>query len=121
MKVQEKESKRQARHDRIRSKISGTEKQPRLALHRSLKNLSAQVIDDTVGKTLIGLSTLSKVVVEKVKSGGNVEGAKVFGEIFAQEALKKGIKKVAFDRGGYMYHGRIKAFAEAARQAGMEF
>lgn len=122
MKVQDKEAQRLARHERIRSQISGTKDRPRLAVHRSLKNLTAQVIDDSDGKTLIGLSTLSKPVVEHVKNkGGNVEGAKVFGKIFAEEALKKGIKKVSFDRGGYMYHGRVKAFAEAAREAGMEF
>lgn len=122
MKVQEKETQRRARHERIRAKISGTKQRPRLSVHRSLKNLTAQVIDDVEGKTLIGLSTLSTAVAEKVKkNGGNVEGAKVFGQIFAQEALKKGIKKVAFDRGGYLYHGRVKAFAEAAREAGMEF
>ncbi len=122
MKVQDKEAQRLARHQRVRSKISGTTERPRLSVHRSLKNLSAQVIDDAEGKTLIGLSTLSKPVVEHVKNkGGNVEGAKLFGKIFAQEALKKGIKRVAFDRGGYMYHGRVKAFAEAAREAGMEF
>ena len=121
MNIQDKEIKHQARRARIRTKISGSQKRPRLAIHRSLNNLTAQVIDDTLGKTLVGLSTFSKVVAEQVKNGGNVEGAKIFGKLFAEEALKKGIKLVAFDRGGYLYHGRVKAFAEAAREAGMEF
>ena len=102
--------------------MSGTPAQPRLCVHRSLKNLTAQVIDDSSGKILLGLSTLSKNVRDKVnKIGGNVESATIFGNIFAQEAQKKGIKKVCFDRGGVVYHGRVKAFADAARAAGMEF
>ena len=116
-----KEVKRVYRHERIRKGISGSTERPRLCLHRSLNNLQAQIIDDTVGKVLIGKSTLAKDVKSKVKAGGNVKAATALGEALAAEALKKGIKKVAFDRGGYLYHGRIKAFAEAARKGGLEF
>jgi len=116
-----KEQKRIFRHERIRDGLSGTPDRPRLCLHRSLNNLQAQIVDDSVGKILIGKSTLAKDVKSKLKSGGNVNAATALGEALAAEAIKKGIKKVAFDRGGYMYHGRIKAFAEAARKAGLEF
>ncbi len=86
-----------------------------------MNNLQAQIVDDSAGKVLIGKSTLAKDVKSKAKTGGNVSAASVLGEVLATEAIKKGIKKVAFDRGGYLYHGRIKAFAEAARRAGLEF
>lgn len=119
--TKQKEYSRVLRHRRIRKKLYGTKEQPRLVLHRSLKNLQAQVIVDTESKTLFGLSTLSKGVADQVSNGGNVEGAKAFGKIFAEKALEKGIKKVCFDRGGYIYHGRVKAFADALREGGMEF
>ncbi len=109
------------RHQRIRKVLSGTNQRPRLCLHRSLNNLMAQIIDDAAGKILLGKSTLAKDVRSKSKTGGNISAAAVLGQAVAQEAIQKGIKKVAFDRGGYLYHGRIKAFAEAARQAGLEF
>jgi large subunit ribosomal protein L18 len=116
-----KEQQRVFRHQRIREGLSGTSQRPRLCLHRSLNNLQAQIVDDSSGKVLIGKSTLAKDVKTKSKTGGNVNAATVLGEVLAVEAIKKGIKKVAFDRGGYLYHGRIKAFAEAARRAGLEF
>lgn len=116
-----KEQQRIYRHERIRKELVGTPDRPRLCLHRSLNNLQAQIIDDSVGKVLIGKSTLAKDVKSKSKTGGNVGAAVILGEALALEAIKKGIKKVAFDRGGYLYHGRIKAFAEAARRAGLEF
>ncbi len=116
-----KEQQRIFRHQRIRNGLNGTPERPRLCLHRSLNNLQAQIIDDSAGKVLLGKSTLAKDVKSKSKTGGNVNAAGVLGEILALEAIKKGIKKVAFDRGGYLYHGRIKAFAEAARRAGLEF
>ena len=116
-----KEQQRVYRHDRIRKDLAGTAERPRLCLHRSLNNLQAQIIDDSVGKVLIGKSTLAKEIKSKSKSGGNVSAATELGQALASEAIKKGIKKVAFDRGGYLYHGRIKAFAEAARKAGLEF
>ncbi len=117
----QREIKRIYKHERVRRHIDGTPQRPRLCLHRSLKNLSAQVIDDLSQKVLFGRSTLSKDIREKVKDGGNVEGAVVFGELFAAKVKAAGITKVAFDRGGYIYHGRIKAFAEGARKGGLEF
>jgi len=116
-----KEQSRIYRHRRIRKKIVGTSDMPRLCVHRSLKNLSAQIVDDSTQKVILGLSTLSKKCKEKFKSGGNVEAAKLLGELIAKNAVDKGIKKVCFDRGGYIYHGRVKAFAQAAREAGLEF
>ena len=119
--IKEKKIKRIARHERIRKHMVGTPDRLRLAVSRSLKNLSAQVIDDTQGKVLFGLSTLSKDVREKIKDGGNVKAAAALGALMADFAKKKGVTKVCFDRGGYLYHGRIKAFAEAARKGGLEF
>ncbi len=116
-----KDVKRHFRHQRIRKTVVGTTQRPRLCLHRSLKNIQAQIVDDETGKVLLGKSTLAKDVRSKIKTGGNQKAAEVLGETFAVEAVKKGIKQVAFDRGGYLYHGRIKAFAEAARKAGLEF
>ena len=116
-----KEVKRIFRHQRIRKRVSGTPDQLRLCVHRSLKNMHAQIIDDTKRKVLYGLSTLDKGLRSKIKSGGNVNAAEILGEELARKAQEKGIKKVCFDRGGYLYHGRIKAFAEAARKGGLEF
>lgn len=115
------ESKRLARHDRIRKVVKGTAERPRLCVHRSLKNLYAQLVDDVQGKVLFGLSTRNKGVAAKGVDGGNVAGASALGLAFAQEAKGKGISRVCFDRGGYLYHGRVKAFAEAAREGGLEF
>ena len=115
------EFKRKSRHQRIRKVVRGTTERPRLYVHRSLQNFYAQLIDDVQGKVLFGLSTRNKSVAAKAKSGGNIAGASALGELFAQEAKGKGIEKVCFDRGGYLYHGRVKAFAEAARQGGLEF
>ncbi|MFA5060419.1 MAG: 50S ribosomal protein L18 [Candidatus Omnitrophota bacterium] len=119
--VNQREVKRFYRHKRIRQKVSGTSQRPRVCVHRSLNNLQAQAIDDIAGKIIFALSTLDKNVRSKAKSGGNVQAAVVLGEAFAVKALEKGIKKISFDRGGYMYHGRIKAFADAARKGGLEF
>jgi large subunit ribosomal protein L18 len=115
------ETKRIYRHRRIRKTMSGTAARPRLCVHRSLKNMSVSLIDDSTAKVITGLSTLAKEVKSKVKSGGNVKGAEALGEVFATMLLAKGIKAVCFDRGGYIYHGRVKAFADAARKAGLEF
>lgn len=117
----DKEVKRIGRHKRIRKKIAGTSDQPRLCIHRSLTNFYAQIVDDSTGKVLFGMSTRNKVMSGKIKYGGNVAAASALGELFAAEVQKKGIKKVCFDRGGYLYHGRVKAFAEGARKSGMEF
>jgi len=108
---------RQRIHTRIRRKLSGTAERPRLAVHRSLNHIYAQVIDDQSGTTVASASTMTL----KVKSGGNVNAAKEVGKAVAEKAQEKGIKKVVFDRGGYLYHGRIKALADAAREAGLEF
>lgn len=119
--LSDKEQQRLYRHKRIREHVNGTPQRPRLCVHRSLNNLQAQIIDDMDGRILMGKSTLAPELKDKLKSGGNVVAASLLGEALADEALKKGIKKVAFDRGGYLYHGRIKAFAEAARKKGLAF
>ena len=108
---------RQRIHVRIREKLSGTTERPRLNVYRSLNHIYAQVIDDQKGETLVSASTLSL----KVKTGGNVAAAKEIGKAVAEAAVEKGIKKVVFDRGGFLYHGRIKALADAAREGGLEF
>ncbi len=120
-KLHQTELKRVFRHKRIRNKISGTLDRPRLCVHRSHKNFHVQIIDDVEGKIIMGMSTLRKDLKNKLKNGGNKEAAQELGKIFAQAAQKKGVKKVSFDRGGYLYHGRVKAFADAAREAGLEF
>jgi large subunit ribosomal protein L18 len=106
---------RQRIHARIREKLSGTTERPRLNVYRSLNHIYAQVIDDQKGETLVSASTI------KMKNGGNVSAAKEIGKAVAEAAVAKGIKRVVFDRGGYLYHGRIKALADAAREAGLEF
>lgn len=109
------------RHRRIRIGIQGSPERPRLVVHRSLKNLYAQLIDDTKDKTIFTLSTLDKQIREKFPYAGNIKAAGFFGEVFAQLAKEKGITKIVFDRGGYLYHGRVKAFAESLRKGGVEF
>ena len=106
---------RQRIHQRIRRKLAGTAERPRLNVYRSLNHIYAQVIDDQKGETLVSASSI------KLKTGGNVASAKEIGKAVAELAVKKGIKKVVFDRGCYLYHGRIKALADAAREAGLEF
>lgn len=109
------------RHSRIRVKISGTPDCPRLAVYRSLKHISVQVIDDVNHVTLVSASSNDKELKQQLKHGGNVEAAKIVGEAIAKRALEKGIKDVVFDRGGFLYHGRVAALAEAARQGGLNF
>jgi large subunit ribosomal protein L18 len=104
-------------HDRIRRKLSGTAERPRLNVYRSLNHIYAQVIDDQKGETLVSVSTLAL----KAKTGGNVAAAREMGKSIAEKAKEKGIEKVVFDRGGFLYHGRIKALADAAREAGLKF
>ncbi len=106
-------------HDRIRSRVRGSAERPRLAVFRSVKHIYAQVIDDREGKTLAAASSAEKD--SPVKAGGNVAGASELGKLIAERAKERGVTRVVFDRGGYLYHGRIKALAEAARQAGLEF
>ncbi|MGE5488416.1 MAG: 50S ribosomal protein L18, partial [bacterium] len=105
-------------HERIRAKVRGTAERPRLAVFRSLKHIYAQMIDDAQGHTLVSASSAEK---NSSASGGNIAGAKAIGRLVAERAKAKGITKAVFDRGGYLYHGRVKALAEAAREAGLEF
>jgi len=113
--------KRVARHERIRKIVLGTSEKPRLVVYRSAKNFYAQVVDDVKHVTLFSMSTQTPGVKEKVVYGGNVKAAGHLGEVFAAKAQEKGVKKVIFDRAGYLFHGRVKAFAESARKAGLEF
>lgn len=106
-----------ARHERLRKKVAGTPARPRLAVYRSLKHISAQIIDDTTGTTLAAASSEEK----GLESKGNADGAKAIGAKLAQRAKEKGISAVVFDRGGFRYHGRVAALAEGAREAGLEF
>jgi large subunit ribosomal protein L18 len=107
------------RRERVRKTIVGTAERPRLSLFRSLKHLTGQLIDDSSGRTLLGLSTVAKDH-KKIKAG-NVKGAKQFGLAFAKMAVAKNFKKILFDRGGSLFHGRVKAFADGAREGGLEF
>ncbi|TYQ15111.1 UNVERIFIED_CONTAM: large subunit ribosomal protein L18 [Acetivibrio alkalicellulosi] len=109
------------KHLRVRKKIMGTTERPRLNVYRSLTNIYAQVIDDTTGKTLVSASSLDSSIKGKLEFCGNKSAAKEVGKLVAQKALKDGIKQVVFDRGGYIYHGRIKELAEGAREAGLDF
>ncbi|MBP5427299.1 MAG: 50S ribosomal protein L18 [Clostridiales bacterium] len=115
----DRKKRRERIHRRVRKKVSGTASRPRLSVHKSLKHMRAQIIDDTAGMTLVAAST------EELKSvldfGGNIEAAKELGKLIAKKALEKSITTVVFDRGGCIYHGRIKALAEAAREAGLKF
>ncbi|MDI3481400.1 MAG: large subunit ribosomal protein [Tepidanaerobacteraceae bacterium] len=111
---------RRKRHLRVRKKIFGTQERPRLNVFKSLKHIYAQIINDETGTTLVAASTRDPAIRDVV-TGCNVESARKVGELIAKKAVEKGIKKVAFDRGGYVYHGRVKALAEAAREAGLEF
>ena len=115
---EDKNKARQKRHLRVRNHISGTAERPRLNVFRSLSNIYAQVIDDVNGVTLVSASTKDK---DFKNYGGNIEAAKAVGEAVAKRALDKGITEVVFDRGGYVYHGRVAALAEAAREAGLKF
>ncbi|QVK18062.1 50S ribosomal protein L18 [Mycoplasmatota bacterium] len=110
---------RKKRHLRIRQKISGTPNMPRLNVFRSARHIEAQLIDDTKQVTLVSASTKEKEL--NVKNGGNIEAAKLIGKLIAERAQEKDVKKIIFDRAGYLYHGRVKAMAEAAREAGLEF
>jgi len=117
IKKESKNDVRKRRHQRVRNKISGTTNVPRLNVFRSNSQIFAQIIDDENGTTLVSSSSVEL----KIKNGGNVEGATLVGKDIAEKAKKKNIEKVVFDRGGYLYHGRVKALAEAARENGLEF
>jgi large subunit ribosomal protein L18 len=112
---------RQRRHIRVRAKVSGTTQRPRLNVFRSNKHIYAQVIDDVTGVTLVSASSLDKELRDGQANGGTVEAAKKIGRLVAERAKAKGVTAVVFDRGGYLYHGRVQALADAAREAGLEF
>ena len=120
-KLQKKQAGLKRRHARVRATVSGTPERPRLCVTRSNSNMYAQVIDDVAGVTLCGVSTLGPEFKATGKSGATVEGAAALGEIIGKKALEKGITAVVFDRGGHIYHGRVKALADGAREAGLVF
>jgi large subunit ribosomal protein L18 len=113
--------KRLARHSRVRKDVFGTPERPRLCVYRSISNISAQIIDDVNGTTLVSASSLEKEIKAKLAYGGNKDASKVVGELIAKRALEKGIETVCFDRGGFLYHGRVKELADGARSAGLKF
>lgn len=115
------ELRRIKRHRRITAKMAGTAERPRVVVHRSLNNFSAQAVDDTVKRVVFSLSTLDKELKGKMPQAGNVKAAGQLGEAFALRAKSKGISNIVFDRAGYLYHGRVKAFAESLRKGGLEF
>ena len=109
------------RHDRVRKNLNGTPERPRLCVYRSNKNISAQIIDDVNGITLVAASSLDKELKAELENGGNKEAAKKVGAVLAKRALEKGIEEVCFDRGGFLYHGRVAELAEGAREGGLKF
>ncbi|MGI6733740.1 MAG: 50S ribosomal protein L18 [Anaerovoracaceae bacterium] len=113
--------KRVQRHARVRRDVFGTPEKPRLCVYRSLSNIFAQIIDDVNGHTLVAASTLDKEIKEQFANGGNKEAARAVGEAVGKRALEKGIETVCFDRGGFLYHGRVKELADGARSAGLKF
>ena len=115
------EAHRRRIHVRMRKRISGTPERPRLCVHRSTRHIRAQVVDDASGRTIVSASSLDKEVRAQIKGGGNIAASKVVGKMVAERARAKGVEKVVFDRGGYQYHGRVQALAEAAREAGLNF
>ena len=115
------EAHRRRIHVRMRKRIVGTTERPRLCVHRSTRHIRAQVVDDLSSRTLVSASSLDKEVRSIIKGGGNIAASKVVGKVVAERARAKGIDKVVFDRGGYQYHGRVQALAEAAREAGLKF
>lgn len=121
IKTATRKTKVQKRHKTIRVKLSGTSECPRLAVYRSTKHIYAQLIDDVKGVTIVSASSVDKDLKTKLTHGGNIESAKVVGAAIAKKALKKGVKDVIFDRGGVLYHGRLAALADAAREAGLNF
>lgn len=112
---------RQQVHHRVRQRVLGTSRRPRLCVYRSLGHIYAQVIDDQSGRTLVSASSIDKATRAAVKGGGNVAAAKIVGKTIAERSLAAGVQQVVFDRGGYMYHGRVEALANAAREAGLKF
>ena len=116
-----KDAHRQRIHARVRTRVSGTPERPRLSVYRSVDHIYTQVIDDRSGRTLASASSVDKETKKTLKGGGNIASAKAVGKIIAERAKAAGVSKVVFDRGGYKYHGRVKALADAAREAGLQF
>jgi large subunit ribosomal protein L18 len=124
MRIKTREDRRDRIKYRIRKRVSGTQERPRLTVFRSVAHMYVQVVDDMSGTTIASASTVEpkvKGVLEQAAKGGNIEGAKAIGKTIAERLLEKGVKRVVFDRNGFLYHGRVKAVAEAAREAGLEF
>ncbi|HSW35083.1 MAG TPA: 50S ribosomal protein L18 [Candidatus Limnocylindrales bacterium] len=121
LKVESRRNSRKRRHRRVRKKISGTSMRPRLNVFRSSRHIYAQVINDQSGETMVAASSLEPQLRSVLASGGNRTAARKVGELLAQRAVERGIKDVVFDRGGYLYHGRVKELADAAREAGLIF
>src|SRR5687767_15780731 len=124
MRIKTRDDRRQRIKFRIRKRVSGSEQRPRLTVFRSVGHIYVQVVDDMTGRTIASASTVEPAVkgtLGKQASGGNVAGAKVIGKTIAERLIEKGVKRVVFDRNGFLYHGRIKAVADAAREAGLEF
>ena len=119
--VKTREDRRARRHRRVRGKVNGTQERPRLVVHRSLNHVEGQVVDDVAGRTLVGLSTLDAALRERRSDLTKTEASHAAGKALAEKAREMGVTRVVFDRGGYLYHGRIKAFAEGAREGGLEF
>jgi large subunit ribosomal protein L18 len=116
-----KDQQRRRVHARVRTRVTGTPERPRLNVYRSVAHIYAQVIDDRSGKTLVSASSVDKETKKNLKGGGNIASAKAVGKIIAERAKAAGVTQVVFDRGGYKYHGRVKALADAAREAGLKF
>jgi large subunit ribosomal protein L18 len=119
--VKTREQRRERRHRRVRAKVHGTAERPRLVVHRSINHVEGQVVDDVSGRTLVGLSTLDAALREKRDEMNKTEASRAAGKALAEKAREMGVTKVVFDRGGYVYHGRVKAFAEGAREGGLDF
>ncbi len=121
MASKDRKARKNVRHARVRQNLTGTPERPRMSVFRSNKNISVQIIDDVSGTTLAAASSLDKEIKANYANGGNKEAAKAVGEAIAKKALEKGIETVAFDRGGFLYHGRVKELADGAREAGLKF
>lgn len=121
MSVTTKKDRREFRHTRVRKAVKGTSERPRLNVFRSAKHITVQIIDDLAGHTLVAVTTSGKEMKSQFKTGANLKAARAVGKLLAQKAKEKGIQAVVFDRGGYLYHGRIKELAEGAREGGLKF
>jgi large subunit ribosomal protein L18 len=121
LRIKTRRDRRERRHRRVRAKVNGTQARPRLVVYRSLNNVEGQVVDDVAGKTLVGLSTLNADLRAQRTEQTKTEQSRAAGRALAERAREMGITAVVFDRGGYLYHGRVKAFAEGAREGGLEF